>query len=133
MSQKNVEIAKRVWEAVERSDTDAIFALFDPDIVWDQSTLPSPTAGIYHGHHGVRQLFQNWLETFETFEMHPETFIDAGQTVVVGIQIGGRGKASGAAVEMRRWNVYRIQNGLVVRIDLFETKAEALEAAGLQE
>jgi hypothetical protein len=32
---------------------------------------------------------------------------------------------------MARCNVYRIQNGLALRVELFETKAEALEAAGL--
>jgi hypothetical protein len=34
---------------------------------------------------------------------------------------------------MRRWYVYRIRNGLVIRVDFLETKIEALEAAGLSE
>jgi hypothetical protein len=34
---------------------------------------------------------------------------------------------------MPRWNVYGIRNGLVVHVEIFETKAEALEAVGLPE
>src|SRR5439155_25128995 len=40
---------------------------------------------------------------------------------------------SGVEVETRRWNVYRIRSGLVIRVDLFETKAKALETAALPE
>jgi hypothetical protein len=32
---------------------------------------------------------------------------------------------------MARFNVYRIRNGLAIRVELFETETEALEAVGL--
>jgi ketosteroid isomerase-like protein len=131
MSKEPVEIVRRIWEAAKRRDTEAVFALYDPAIVWVQSTLPSPTAGTYFGHDGVRELFRQWLETFETFDLKAETFIGAGRDVVVGYRLSGRGKTSGAAVEMRRWNVYTVRNGLVIRVDVFMTEAEALEVAGL--
>jgi ketosteroid isomerase-like protein len=133
MSSENVEIVRRAMEAWDHRDMDAVFALYDPAIVWDNSSLPAPNAGTYHGHDGVRQFFREWLDAFETQRIHLETFIDAGDRVVVGHRIGGRGKASGAEVEMPRWNVHTVRNGLVTRIDVFETKAQALEAAGLSE
>jgi hypothetical protein len=37
------------------------------------------------------------------------------------------------AIKMLRWMTYSVRDGLVARIDVFETKAQALEAAGLQE
>jgi hypothetical protein len=54
-----------------------------------------------------------------------------GDDVIVGLRLTGRGKTSGVEVEMARCNVYRIQDGLAIRVELFETKAEALEAVGL--
>jgi hypothetical protein len=36
-------------------------------------------------------------------------------------------------VEWPLWNVYTIRNGLVIRIQAFETKGDALKAAGLSE
>jgi uncharacterized protein len=134
MSKENVEIVRRVWEALERRDTEALFALYDPAIVWDQRAGPTELVGLYHCHEGVRQVFREWLESFDTYHAHADTYIDAGNdVVVVGYRVSGRGKASGAEVDMPRWNVYRIRKALVIRVEVFETKAEALEAAGLSE
>jgi uncharacterized protein len=138
MSQENVEIVRGVWEAWERGDTDAVFALYDPAIVWEAHGDPifggSPVDGLYQGHEGVRQFFREWRESFDAWQAHAETFIDAGDNVVVGYRASGRGKASGAEIGNRVfWLVYRIRNGLVVRIHLFANKALALVAAGLSE
>jgi ketosteroid isomerase-like protein len=131
MSEENVEIVRRAWEAWERRDIEAMFALLDPAIVWEMHGGAIELRGLYHGHEGVGQLFQQWLESFETdsYEAHAETFIDAGDNVVVGWRARARGKTSGAEVEMYRWHAYRISNGRVIRIDVFENKDEALEVA----
>jgi ketosteroid isomerase-like protein len=100
---------------------------------WITASLPAPTAGVYRGHEGLRQFQREWLEAFETHHADAERFIDAGDVIVVGYRVTGRGKTSGAAVEMQRWNVYRIRNGLVIRIEIFETEAQSLEAAGLSD
>lgn len=135
MSGKNVEIVRRIWEAVERQDTEAAFALYDPEVVFDNSTVPGPLAGVYHGQEAMRQFSEEWRQSFdaETYRAQAETFINAGDRVVVGVRLTARGKSSGAEVEMRRWNVYEVRNGLVIRVDVFETRSEALEAAGIAE
>jgi ketosteroid isomerase-like protein len=133
MSQENVEIVRRVWEAAERRDTDAVFALYDPAIVWESRYVGPIEGGLYHGHEGVRQFFRDWLESFETYHAQAETFIEAGSKVVVGYRVSGRGQGSGIEIEMSRWNVYGIRNGLVIRVEIFESKAEAFEAVGLSE
>ncbi len=117
------------WHAGTRSSC----TFYDPAVVWDASTLLGPIAGVYHGHEGVRQYFHEWLGSFETHHAQAETFIDAEDNVVVGLRLRGCGKASGVEVEMLRWNVYRVRNGLAIRVELFETKADALEAVGLRE
>lgn len=134
MSKANIGIVRRIWDAVEPRHAEASFALYDPAIVLDNSTVPGPLAGVYRGKDGMRQFSQEWRESFEaeTYRTHPEAFIDAGKRVVVGIRLTARGAASGAEVEMRRWNVYEIRNSLVARIDIFETEAQAFEAAGVE-
>jgi ketosteroid isomerase-like protein len=133
VSEENVEVIRRLWEAVDRRDREAVFAFYDPDIVWQNHTggaLELQDVS-YRGHEAVRQFWRDWLEPFESFEAHAEEFIDAGNKVIVPWRAAARGKASGAAVEMHRSNVYSISNGRVNRVDVFETKAEALTAAGL--
>jgi ketosteroid isomerase-like protein len=132
MSEENVEIVRRVWQAAEGGDMDALFALYDPDIVWKSYFFgPIEFGGLYRGHEGVRQFFRDWLESFETYQAHAEIFIDGGDNVVVGYRVSGRGKASGAQVDMHRWNVYAVRNGLVTYVEIFGSKAQALDAAGL--
>ena len=129
---ENLDLVRSI--SFERDDSGERYVeLFDPAIVLDNSTLPAPTAGVYRGHEGLRQFRREWLGAFETHHIDAERFIDVGDVIVVGYRVTGRGMASGAAVEMHRWNVYRVRNGLVIRIEIFETKAQALEAAGLSE
>ena len=131
MSEGNVEIVRRAWEAWERGDWEPLYALYHPEIVWDARALRGPIAGVYHGHDGVRRYFREWLDSFEAHEARAETFIDAGEDVIVCLRLKGRGKTSGVEVDMSRVNVYRIRDNFAIRVELFETKAEALEAVGL--
>ncbi len=135
MSQENVEIVRRLWSAAEGGDDHAVYALYDPGISWTSRTVGplEGAGGTVHGHDGVREFFRDWLEAFETYQAKADAFIEAGDEVIVGYHVTGRGKASGMDVEMSRWNVYEIRNGLVARVDVFDSKAEALEAVGLSE
>jgi ketosteroid isomerase-like protein len=134
VTQENVEVVRRAWEAWKRRDIDGLFALYDPEIVWDMSHYDDVISGVFRGHEGVRRFFRQWLEPFETYHAHAENFIDAGDSVVVEVRQGGRGKASKAHVEMPvYWQVYNIRNGLVMRVEPYKVKAEAYEAAGLAE
>ena len=101
MSQENVELVRAAWAAWERGDMEAIFAFYDPAIVWDQTHYEAAElSDVYHGHDGIKQFFRQWLAPFESYHAHAEDFIDAGEAVVVRIRQGGRGKGSGAEVEM---------------------------------
>jgi hypothetical protein len=133
MSQENVDLVRAAWEAWERRDMEAIFEFYDPAVVWDQTRAPPPElAEVYRGHDGIRRFFREWLDPFESFYAHPEEFIDAGEAVVVRVRQGGRGKQSGAEVEMAPyWQVYRLRDGRAMRIEIYLEQGEALTAAGL--
>jgi ketosteroid isomerase-like protein len=133
MSQENVEVVRRMWAAWDRRDMTGLFALYDPAIHFESHSGPIELRRVWHGHDGVREAFREWMEPFDTFHVHAQTFIDAGDRVVVGWRQGGRGRTSGAEVEVSAWQVCQVRDGLVTRIDLFGTKAEALEAVGLSE
>jgi ketosteroid isomerase-like protein len=134
MSRENVELVRAVWQAWERRDMDAIFAFYDPAIVWYQTLPPVELSGVYHGHEGVKRFFRAWMSPFEHFYAHAEEFVDAGDAVVVRVRQGGRGKQSGAEVEMPPyWQVYRLVYGRAVRIEVYGDERGALEAVGLAE
>ena len=81
----------------------------------------------------MRQYLSALLGEFE--EVHVETteLIDAGDQVLISLRLSGRGKRSGAPVELTMTQVSTGRDGLALRIRNYPTKAEALEAAGLSE
>jgi ketosteroid isomerase-like protein len=135
VSEENVDLVRASWEAWERGDMKAIFGFYDPEIVWDQTHADTPELStVYHGHDGVRQFLRAWTAPFESYYAHAEDFSDAGEAVVVRCRQGGRGKQSGVKVEMPPyWQVYRLRDGLITRIEVYADHDEAVKAVGLEE
>jgi uncharacterized protein len=132
MSQENVEIVKDFSRRFAEG-TRGVTKDFDPDIVWDTSASGLPAAGIYHGHEGVRSFFRDWLAPWEDHVIEYREYIDAGDTVVQVFWQAGTGRSSGIRTERDFFGVWDLKNSKVIRYRLFGTRAEALEAAGLQE
>jgi ketosteroid isomerase-like protein len=129
MSQENVEIARRSVEAFARGDYEKALQVLDPEVEFDLRHIPD--GSVYHGHAGVREAFRIWLGTWEDYRLDVSEFIDAGDEVVVCVRDYGRGKGSGLALDRPSFSIWKLTDGLVVRIRFRGTKAEALEAAGL--
>jgi hypothetical protein len=53
--------------------------------------------------------------------------------VILTLRVGGRGKASGAAVELTRFYVCSLRDGMIYRVRTYPERAGALEAAELEE
>jgi ketosteroid isomerase-like protein len=137
MSQENVEIVRQVFDAVARRDAKGVLALYDPNVELDQShTEFAELVGdaIYRGHDGLRSFDREWREAFEDIETRCEELIDVGEQVVSVARYYVRGRTSGIEVPGHpHAGVWTIRNGKVVRVVWFNTRGEALEAAGLSE
>jgi ketosteroid isomerase-like protein len=133
MSQQNVEIVRRCYELWGRLDWPAIPEIFDPGIEVDLSrNVFNPD--VYRGHAGVERYLRVVEEVWEDFHVIPEEIIDAGDNVVTGVTIRGKGRASGIDVRMPLFNVWTLRDLKVVRIvGGYRDRAEALEAAGLSQ
>ena len=61
MSQANVEIVQRVYEAISRGDAESVLAAYDPAGVWDFSESPFRELlreRFYVGHDGIRSFIR---------------------------------------------------------------------------
>jgi ketosteroid isomerase-like protein len=133
MSEENVEIVRRVYEAAAGRDAASIFALYDPDVELDATRLGVTDFGVYHGHEGLRKLFGEFHEVWGQIEYDYDELIDAGEHVVGIVRRHARGRASGATVEAQFALLWTVREGKVTRVIWFSTRAGALEAAGLSE
>ena len=131
MSQENVEIVRRIYDAYLSGDFDTAFALIDPDVTFDVSIRPE--GKIYRGHQGVAEALRTWTGTWEAFRMELQELIDAGDDVISVEHHSGRGRGSGLPLSQTYFSVFTLGGGKVTRITWFQTRAEALEATGLSE
>jgi ketosteroid isomerase-like protein len=133
MAQENVEIVRRLFDALARRDAKSVLALYDPEVEWDASRAGPGEAfigGIYHGHEGLRGYFREWYEAWESIEYDCEELVDAGERVMSAVTNRGRGRVSGAELEYKQYAVWTIRDGRIVRVVWFNARDEALEEAG---
>ena len=133
MSQENVELVKSFTSLFEAGDRNEWREYFDPDVVWDTSASNMPSAGIYHGHQGIERFFRDWLGTWKDYEIAHREYIDAGDAVVVVFSQSGTGRGSGVRTERDFFGLYELRESKVVQYRMYESRQEALEAAGLTE
>jgi ketosteroid isomerase-like protein len=131
MSQENVEVVRRMWEAFLGDDPLRGLSLCDPDIEWDGTNLPD--GKIARGPAAIVDHLMRWAEMWDDWTMEAERFIDAGgDQVVLVFRETGRSE-SGLQMDERHAELYTVRDGKVVHRKGFSGPAEALEAAGLEE
>jgi ketosteroid isomerase-like protein len=128
--EEKVEIVRRLIEAWDRGDYSAALDLIDPDIEVNVA-YRADLDGTYRGHAGLTEMMGAFWAEFEGPRIEIEEAERAGGAVVVGVRFYGRGKRSGVEIDAPAWHAWRLRGGKAVRWQLFRTKQEALEAAGL--
>jgi ketosteroid isomerase-like protein len=131
MSQENVDVVRRAYEAWNGGDMVAFRELLAPDVIartpegWPE---PGPFVG--------REAFLRWCEqlreTWDADALEPiSDFIEAGERVAVRQIWHGAGYGPEANLEMT-W-VGTVRKGKIVFVEFFWDHEEALEAVGLSE
>ncbi len=137
MSRANLETVQRLIEAHERRDFDAVFDLYDPQVVYrtdgfDDRLLALGIDPIYVGHEGVRKFWREWLAAWETIDFEYQEFIDAGDRVLVVLSARLRGRTSGVELNLPSYvQMWTVRKGKVLEMEFFPSRAEALEIVGL--
>jgi ketosteroid isomerase-like protein len=133
MSEENVAVVRRGYEAFNRGDLDGMVADFAPTFEYIASGAVPGTGGVYRGPEGMKE-FMGWFGEFSGARAEINELIDGGDQVLVGITALGRGKRSGVAASgWHVWHVWALRGGKIVRGEGFTDRADALEAAGLRE
>jgi ketosteroid isomerase-like protein len=132
MSQDNVEIVRKVYDAWSRSDPSLAFDHLDHEVVWE-AIEDAPDAGTYRGHAGVKRYMDDWLQDFEHFAFELDQPVEVDGRLILEQWGRNRGKGSGLNTEIHYGAIYTFRRGKVFTVKEYNTYAEALEAVGLSE
>jgi ketosteroid isomerase-like protein len=132
MSQENVEIVRRGFEAWEQGDLQAHLRLFHEDVVCSRvAPLINPKA--YHGVEGYLEFAGEWMAPYDELRFLPNEYMDAGNRVLVEVPQEGRLAGSNQVVRGTFWFLMTLHGGKVIRLEIYGDQDQALEAAGLRE
>ncbi len=148
MSEENVRIVQAGIEAYNAQNWDALREMHAPSVI--ARTIEGwPEPGPFVGRDAVMRQFArvraawdtdaiepigDFLDAWESVRWDPEEIIEVDETrLIVLSHVRMRGRGSGVQVDATAAQLWTITDGKARRIKLFQSKAEALEAAGLSE
>jgi ketosteroid isomerase-like protein len=134
MSERNVELLRRLVEAFNSRDLDAMLVLVDPRCEW-HSVFAEVFGGVYHGHDGVRMWHRDLEDAWgDKVRVESEAYFDLGEHTLSFQTLHGRGRHSGAKVVMpAEAHVFRWRDGLIIYFKAYAQREDALRDLGVSE
>jgi ketosteroid isomerase-like protein len=132
MSQQNIASMRAVVEAFNRRDVEGLTALLakDVEIVPIRAALEGT---VYRGPDAVAEWYAAVDESWDELKVAIEEVRDGGERVLALGRIRGRGRDSGAAIDVEAASVGHFRDGLITRLHHYTDRAEAVGAAGLSQ
>jgi len=130
VSEDNVSMVRRNYEAHARGDSATIAAILHPQIdVYQCEQLP--WGGHYQGHSGAREFFRRQSEHIDS-QIVPEEMIDAGGTVAVTGRLRGQVRSTGRAFDLLIVHIWTVRDGQIVRFEAYTETPRLLRALASQ-
>jgi ketosteroid isomerase-like protein len=128
MSQENVELVYRGFDAWTRHDLDEALAGSDPDVEITLGMGPASTT--YRGHEGMRTWADDPFSAFPDFSAEVLEARDLGDFLVDTVRIHGQGAASDVSSEQTVWYASQWRDAKPLCYRAFESESEGLKAVG---
>src|SRR5205807_3203422 len=77
-----VERVRRTLESVNQGDRDTALSVYGPESVWDDSAIG---LGTHEGLAAIREHSEDWMGSYEEFEIEIEEALDLGNGVVFAV------------------------------------------------
>ena len=127
---ENVEIVQGIYSAFARGDMKLVLAPFADSLEF-QHPMPQsiwPWAGSRSGRQGFAEFFAGVSETLEYERLEPHQFIAQDDSVAVVLSERTRVRATGVFFEISEVHLFRLENGKVVQLTIFEDTAPIIAA-----
>lgn len=122
-AEENVELITSAWrELVETGNVP--LDVVHPDVEWGTQLET------YHGHEGVREWQRSIVSILGGIDIEMTGVEAVGDDKVVSeVEIKGQAQMTGIEGAVRAATVWTIRDGLLIRVESFSTREEAMRAA----
>ncbi len=129
----NLSLVKALYDGFGRGDIPAVLGAMSPDIHWHEAEgnpyMPSGEAWV--GPDAVlNNLFMKLGGEWDGFSVHPKSFHDAGDSVIVEARYSGMYKATGKRLDAQVCHVWDVKNGKLTRFQQYLDTAKFQDVMG---
>ena len=135
MSQEDVDTVRQSFELFLSGDMDGWIETLDPDIGWDISTHPLPDVpNRGRGREAfMTDVIATYMSGWSGYSAELKEVIDTGEHVVLVLHERANLGSSGVGLDRDLVQLWTVRDGRSAFLRVFQTKAAALDAAGLSD
>jgi uncharacterized protein len=129
----NVSLLKGLYDAFGRGDIPTVLGAMSPDIHWHEAeSNPYMPSGVpWVGPDTIlNELFMKLGSDWDGFAVHPKSFHDAGDSVIVEARYSGTYKATGKSMDTQACHVWDVRDGKVTRFQQYVDTAKLQDVMG---
>ena len=107
-----------------------VLGYLDPEVEWKTAVLGQT----YRGYLQMAKVWDDYLTWAQEYRVGLKEVVDLGDDRVYGvITVFAKAEAGGMPMNARLFDLYTLREGLIVRMEEYTERDQALEAAGLRE
>ena len=132
MSNENVELIRRAYDAYARGDLTTMLEVVDPDLEWTylDPGLEDPQPEVCHGRHELQSALQRQAERGLRAQL--EEVVGRGDRVMVVVRTPGVDAYRMRQADDRNYDVFTLREGQIVALRACHDQQEALRFTGIQ-
>ena len=132
MSNENVDLIRRAYEAYSRGDMATMLQFVDPDLEWTylDPIIKDPEPQVCHGRHELETALKRQAERGLRAEL--EEVVAGGERVMVVTRTPGVDSFRVRKADDRNFAVFSLRDGRIVSMRDCRDRQEALAAAGIE-
>jgi uncharacterized protein len=124
----NVDLIRPIYEDWGRGNWRPRFDVYHQNMEWGWSDEFPGLAGVFEDHDDPNPRLVAWLSGWEHWRAEADEFLEFGDHVVVLATYHGRGRGSGVEISQEGAHVWELRDGKVVRLEIFASRAKALQS-----
>jgi len=132
MAVDRAELVRTTFESFMRGDPGPIVERLAPDVEW-RNPPQAIEPGVRRGPAEFEAVLDGLLDSFEQLEIEIQELVESDDAILTRTQVDGRGRASGAPLHQRFFQVMRFDGDLLGAFEWYIDSPAALAAVGLSE